>query len=429
VLFSCGAGSRGRGVARAILGLGLVLLSLHLLSVATVPIRDSHLVRELLASLGGMPALAMLVAAGLAFVAHSSLAIVLFAASLAAAGAASSDLSIALVLGANLGAALPPVLEAGAYGPLARRVPLGKMGMCLIGCCVALPFLEPIGSAVAAVSPSPAWLPVNVHLAFNLGLALVFMPLVGPLADVLERVIRAPANDQNGPRYLDTSAFGTPSVALACAARETLRVGDIVETMLVKSLEAMRKEDANLAGEIARLDDQVDRLQEAIKLYLAQLSRDGLDEADSRRATEIVSFAINLEHIGDLVDKGLMELAARKLKNHLRFSSEGLAEIVGLHARTLENLRLALSVFVSRDMALARRLVAMKVEIRNLERSSAERHLERIRSGRLESLQTSTLHLDVVRDLKRINAHVASVAYPILEGAGELSDSRLKATG
>ncbi|MGI9524054.1 MAG: hypothetical protein ACR2PG_20665, partial [Hyphomicrobiaceae bacterium] len=51
--------------------------------------------------------------------------------------------------------------------------------------------------------------------------------------------------------------------------------------------------------------------------------------------------------------------------------------------------------------------------------------MQRIGEGRPETIDTSSLHLDVLRDLKRINSHVTSVAYPILERAGELADSRL----
>jgi phosphate:Na+ symporter len=173
------------------------------------------------------------------------------------------------------------------------------------------------------------------------------------------------------------------------------------------------------------MDDEVDRLQEAIKLYLSRLGREGLDDADGKRSTEIISFAINLEHIGDIIDKSLRELIAKKIRNHLTFSGEGREEIAGLYARTSENLRIAQSIFMSRDVKLARKLMQEKVEVRRVEQRSAEQHLERLREGRVESLQTSTLHLDIMRDLKRINAHIVSVAHPVLEEAGELKESRL----
>ena len=135
---------------------------------------------------------------------------------------------------------------------------------------------------------------------------------------------------------------------------------------------------------------------------------------------EIISFAINLEHIGDIIDKNLSEVAAKKIKRKLQFSSEGAAELTAFHKRVVESLKIAFGVFMSGDVNEARRLIAEKAELRNAEVSAAERHLERLREGRPESLETTSLHLDVLRDLKRIHSHICSVAYSVLDAAGEM---------
>jgi phosphate:Na+ symporter len=174
------------------------------------------------------------------------------------------------------------------------------------------------------------------------------------------------------------------------------------------------------------VDNVVDRLDEAVKLYVTKITRESLEETEARRAMEIVSFAINLEHIGDIIDKNLMELATKKIKHKYQFSREGAAELIAFHQRVLENLRLAFGVFMSGDVKVARRLLAEKASLREAELSAAENHLARLRAGRPESIETSSLHLDIVRDLKRIHSHICSVAYPILDAAGELQPSRLK---
>jgi phosphate:Na+ symporter len=141
---------------------------------------------------------------------------------------------------------------------------------------------------------------------------------------------------------------------------------------------------------------------------------------------EVISFTINLEHIGDIIDKNLMELAAKKIKNKYQFSKEGGAELATFHQRVIENLKLAFGVFMSGDVKVARKLIEEKAELRSLELAAAESHLARLREGRPESLETTSLHLDVLRDLKRIHSHICSVAYPVLEAAGELEPSRLR---
>jgi phosphate:Na+ symporter len=196
--------------------------------------------------------------------------------------------------------------------------------------------------------------------------------------------------------------------------------------MLDKCFLVLRDDDGRLLDEVERMDNDVDRLNEAIKLYLARAGREGLDEHERRRFEEIVTFTTNLEHIGDIIVHNMMKLAAKKIRNRLAFSDVGLQDIRSLHERLVSNLQLALGVFLSRDVKAARRLVAEKDEFRYMERAAVRGHLDRLRSGRLESIETSALHLDVLRDLKRIHAHVASAAHPILEAAGELNRSRLK---
>jgi len=234
------------------------------------------------------------------------------------------------------------------------------------------------------------------------------------------------ADDPSRPRHLDPNVLDTPAEALGCATRETLYLGDRVADMLRQTMEVFEKNDQKGARAIEAADNVVDHLYEAIKLYLVQVSRTDLGEDEGRRYIEILTFTTNLEHIGDIIDKNLMELAGKKIKNRLTFSAEGMSELKAFHARVSENLRLSLNVFTTRDLALARRLVAEKTAIREVEGKASDSHFARLREGRPESMETSTIHIDVIRDLKRINGHLTSVAYPILEAAGELADTRLK---
>jgi phosphate:Na+ symporter len=268
----------------------------------------------------------------------------------------------------------------------------------------------------------------DFHTAFNVLLALVFiLPLRG-LASLLTRLLpeRVKPADPSTPLYLDETALATPSVALVCAARETLHIGDIIENMLRRTMTALMTDDRKLVSEICRMDDAVDRLDESVKLYVTKLTRESLNQRDGQRAMEIISFSINLEHVGDIIDKNLMELAAKKIKRKVVFSREGAAELQSFHQEVFDNLKLAFSVFMSGDVTIARQLVTEKATLRATEFAAAESHLARLRDGRPESIESSSLHLDILRDLKRIHSHICSVAYPVLERAGELQSSRLR---
>ncbi|MDW9359608.1 Na/Pi cotransporter family protein [Sinorhizobium meliloti] len=414
-----------KGLSRAVLGLGLMLLSLRLLGQATEPMQHSRVLVALMASLDAVPVLAVIVAAVLAIASSSSLAIVLLAMSLSASGTVTPALGIALVLGANLGGAVPPVLGTLRYGALARRVTIGNMLVRLIGCVAVLPFTETVARLLSDISHDPAALVVDTHIAFNILLAVIMLPILRPLSALMRRFLPEAAELDSGPRHLDPNSLDTPALALAGAVRETLRIGDCITTMLQTNLDALRNNDPARSSGIAAMDDEVDQLNSAVKLYLARFNSSALDETDEQRSNEIIGYATNLEHIGDIVDRNLRDMVDKKIRNQLSFSAEGAAEIEELYRVTLENLRLAQSILVTGDLQLARQLIESKVDIRHLEERSAANHMARLRDGMIDSLRTSSLHLDILRDLKRINAHIAAIAYPILKRQGALRESRV----
>ncbi len=430
VMFLGSKVTRWRDIGRIAVGLGLMLLALRLIFATSEPMRDAVALHAMLNAIAGDTVFGIVVAALLTWLAHSSLAVVLLVMSLTAVGVVHTPAAFVLILGANLGGTLPAIMSSLSEGVEARRVTFGNAAFKAIGVLVAAPLIGNIAPYLALIEADPARQIVDFHLLFNLALAALFIGLTEPVAALVARLLPARAGageDEPGrPRYLDRTGIDSPSVALTCAARETLHMGDIVETMLRQSMIALLTDDRKLVGDIERMDNAVDRLHEAIKLYVTEVTRVDLDEAEGRRATDIITFTTNLEHIGDIIDKNLMELAAKKIKNKRKFSLDGAAELTALHRRVLDNLKLALGVFISGDVKIARQLLDEKVAIRDAERAAAENHLARLREGRIESIDTSSLHLDVLRDLKRIHSHICAVAYPILEAAGELTPSRLK---
>jgi phosphate:Na+ symporter len=421
--------SAREGVGVALVGIGMMLLSLDLLGTATAPMRESEALAAFLGMLDNAWPVALIISAGLAFASSSSLAVVMLVLSLSSAGVLSPGLIVALVIGANLGHAIPPFVATLASAPAGRRVTLGNLIVRAAGCLVALP-LAGVSADLLQNLPLPRQnLPVDMHLLFNLVVAVIAWPFAGVLSHALSRLVPDDEADETGPRYLDEAVLDTPVMALSGATREVLRVGDLIEAMLIRTSNAFDTSDVNELREIDRLEKRVDLLQQEVKIFLSRLGRDRLNEEDERRSIVIIDYAINLEHMGDIIEKGLCEQIRKKVTNGLEFSDEGYRELKSLFDLTIDNLRIAQTIFVSRNADLARHLIEVKVDVRHMEKRSAERHLERLRDGLLESQQTSSLHLDMLRDLKRINAHIASVAYPIVEEHGLLAESRLRPPG
>jgi phosphate:Na+ symporter len=281
---------------------------------------------------------------------------------------------------------------------------------------------------LAAFDPQPLRLTVNFHLLFNIALATLCIFAINPVARFTERVLpsRPRQDDPARPRHLDAVALDTPALAISCAAREAMRIADVVETMLVGVMDVIQRKDRELSRRLRAMDDTVDKLYTAVKLYLTQISREALEETESRRWTDIISFTINMEQIGDGVERILRDLEDKLIKRGASFSEAGMAEIVELHSRLVANLRLAMSVFLNGELKGAQALIAQKVEFRARELAFAGSHLQRLAWNTPESIETSSLHLDLISEMKRINSHLCSVAYPILESAGVLSPSRLR---
>ena len=432
IAFKRGGRTRTRDLGRVVIGIGLMLLALHIFLGTLVTTGGLPVSRALLGAITGQPIVCLLLVAAMTWAAHSSVAVVLVVMSLGAAHLVSPTAVLAMVLGANVGSALNPLIETGQPGnPASRRLPLGNLLTRIVGCALVLPFLNPIADTLQRYEPNPARLGADFHTAFNVLLAMIF---IGPLDLVAARLKRwlpdqPKAADLGTPIYLDSSAAGAPAVALVCAAREVLRAGDLIETMLRQAMTALLTNDRKLVAEISRMDDAVDSLNNAVKLYVTRMTRDSLDDRDGYRAMEIISFSINLEHVGDIIDKNLMDLATKKIRRGITFSKEGEADLVEFHQQVVDSLKLAVGIFMSGDMNIARQLIAAKTQLREKEFAAAERYLVRLREGTPETIESYSLDLDILRDLKRVHSHLCSAAYPVLERAGALQRSRLKDLG
>ncbi len=428
VLFITNQSSTAGRIGRVLIGLGLMLLALRLVSESTAILIQSPTVKALLASLSSDLLLEITAGAVLAVVSYSSLAIVLLTATLAASQVIPLDVALGLVLGANLGSGLLAMLTTARSAITVRQVPVGNFLFKVMGLAMAAPF---VGLWVHQVLPfvgSPALTVVLYHLTFNLVVGVVFIGLTGVVARWVERLLPSTPQNQGRerPRHLDPSALATPSLAISCAAREALHQADVVETMLRGTLTVIRNDDLQLALDLRKMDDAVDELYSSIKYYLTKISREALGEAESRRWTDIISFTINMEQIGDIIERVLIDIEDKKIRKGRSFSDAGMAEICELHARLIDNLRLGMSVFLNGNVRDAQKLLEEKARFRDLEHAYAAAHLDRLSDNTLQSMETSSLHIDLISDLKRINSHICSIAYPILDSAGALAPNRLR---
>ncbi|ACM39382.1 MULTISPECIES: Na/Pi cotransporter family protein [Rhizobium/Agrobacterium group] len=415
-------------LGRVFIGLGFMLLALHQLLVLMTGYEGSRILVSILENISSTPVLCVLLAAIVTWAAHSSVAVVLLIVSLASRGLIDPYQAFALVLGANLGTAINLVIE-GHSGPdlSVKRLPISNLITRIFGVIAALMLLQPITDLSDRLSHDTARAVADFHTAFNLVLAFVFMPFLRPYADLITRLLPRGLNqaDPAQPKYLDPAAKETPVVALGAGAREALRLVDVLTEMLKGAKAAMSSTDRKSLAGLRAMNNVIERLNLALKAYLTSIDPEELGEADTRRLNEILLFSMNMEHAGDVFNENLLPHLAKRIRRGLNFSKEGQRELNHLFDRLLTNLQTAAGLFMTQDERAARLLANEKVIFRRAEREGTDAHFERLRSGGIDTAETSSLHLDLLRDFKQINSHlVAAAAYPVLEGKGQLLQSR-----
>jgi phosphate:Na+ symporter len=419
-------------LGRILVGIGLVLLSLKLIGAASHPLRYSSLLPSAIDYLAGDPLTAFLLAAFVTWLFHSSVAAILLLAALASRGLIPADLGIVLLLGANLGAGAIALVLSRAADPKARIVPLGNMiirGLCAITAVVLFLSFEP---QLGALGANVATQLLHAHIAFNLSVVCIGVPLARPINLLSERIVALAAGtpqddlESSNLSALDERALASPSQALANAMREVMRIYEIVEVMLRRIIDLYAAPDRERIDALSALDDRVDRTHAAIKLYLAGVTRNKLTEQEALRCQELLDACVKLEQAADIIVRSMLVHVQKKLDRSLDFTDAGWRELVAFHATVLTNARLAFTVLISRDPQTARQLVEEKDRLRDLEKVSTRSHFERLGERTEKSVETSSIHLDTIHDLKQINSLLTSIVYPVLEEHGLLRGSRLR---
>src|SRR5438445_137014 len=402
-------------------GMALLLYGIRLSGEALQRALGGRL-RTLLTGLSRNRILAVVSGAAITAIIQSSAATTLMLIGFVAAGLMTFRQTLGVILRADIGTTFTVQLIAFRvtdYSPL--LVGLGftttHLASNVLGLARVFPFLGPFTTVVASTAAEPARQIANAHTLFNVGICLVCLPFTPWASRAIESLVPA-AQEGDSPfraRYLDERALEQPALAFGQATREALRMADVVQAMLRDVAVVFASDNAELLEDVSRRDDQVDFLEREIKLFLTRLGRAAMGPDLSRKEIALISFIGNLENIGDIIDKNLMELARKKLYQGRRFSDAGWAEIQEFHGLVGKNLERAIAAFAANDRGLAQEVLDQRPVVRHRERDLRESHLGRLRAGLAESIETSEIHLDILTNLKRVSSHVSALAISILE--------------
>jgi phosphate:Na+ symporter len=427
VLFLRSARNEARQFGRMMIGVALIFVSLDMIRAATGPLIGSAETSIVMGYLANDLVTSFIIGALFAWGVHSSVAAVLFFVTLTAQGLLPASGAAAMVLGANAGGAvLAYVLTLGA--PLtARRIVMANVVLRGGGAVVVLIALSQNQSDLSWLGADASRQIINLHLVFNVGLAIVCLPFLGWIASAT--IALTPERDDASPLMqssaLDPATLDQPARALSCAAREVLKMGEETETMLRNSIALFDIWDVPTAKAITQKAEHVGTLHADIKGFLAQLDHENLSEVEQDKAGELASIALNLETAAAAISRGLVAQASEMQAEGLAFSESGWSDLTDFHDRVLSNSQLALSVLMTGAPDAARQLLRAKDKVRKAEAKLQERHLARLRDSISASFETSRIHQDVLRSLKSINAAFATIGQPIAARSGDLLTSRL----
>ncbi len=431
VIFQSSEELKPHNAGRVLIGLGLMLLSLRLISQATTPLGEASLFHQVLSAVGQAPILAFLIGAAMAWGFHSTLAAILLVASLMVNGSLSLAGSLPFLLGINFGGGMPALVAALGLPPEARRLPLANLIARAILAVVLLGFPQHLAALMPEAPANPLVWALGFHVAFNVAVAVLFLPLVNVMAWVVKRLApdsTAPSDPLRSPRYLNPLAIATPAAALSNASLELARMGEILERMFETALRAMAGSSMEMLKQLEGQDTRLNAFQLAVQAYVNDVSQGKLSPEDSRRALEVTLYASNLEHAGDIIQLNLKDRIRAKIKENLDFSAEEQAKLAELCLIIQNNIKLAAAVTSSRDVAAAQHRIGQKDEFRQLENQVMQTHFTTSLSNKATALRQSALYIDIIRDLHRINSHVVAAGYPIVDDAGLLRTSRLRDT-
>lgn len=401
-------------VGQAILGFGFLFLGMKLVADGTAPLEQSVLFRDLLTALTNQPLILLVIAAAFCGLVRSSAATIGLALSLGATGILPLAGAIPIIFGANIGTAVTALIAAIGQNAEARRVATAHAVFKVVGVALFYPFMAPFADLVSHTAPDVQRQIANAHTIFNVIVAALFLPTSAFAAEFFTRLIPERDGSPTGAMYLNPQTLDTPAVALGQALRETLRMGDVVIGSLRDAIVVLERNDENLLRAVIARDDLIDRLEEDIKSFLIGLSAQSLTEEQAERETALIFVIADLEEIGDVIEKNLLELAQKKIDGGHVFSAQGWAEIQDVHTKVVENLELAMGALAAQDPLIAEKVIRHKTRINEMEREYRQTHIDRLHSGLRESIDTSSIHLDLLANLKRANSLAAGIAYAVL---------------
>ena len=416
-----------RQIGRILIGLSLIFVSLGMISEASAPLANNAAIKNVFIYLSDDLLTGFVLASFLAWMMHSSIAAVLLFATLAANGVLPLNAAFAMTLGANLGGSFIAVFLTLKSDINIRKVVLANLLLRGGGALVALGLIHEFDIINHIFGATSQLKVLNFHLVFNAAVLLAGVILLTPASGFAAILLpeKQDADELSMRSVLDLSVQNEPARAFACVRRELVDMGNRIENMLRDAMDLFENYDENIAERLRAEERNIAKNAFDLRVYLSGIRSDDPSEDTGTRAFDFAGIATNLESGADAIGRKIVTLAKRMHHDRTHFSEDGRHELMEFYDKVLRNIQQGILVLMSEDVQTARELVAQKEMIRELNQKLERKHLTRLRQGLTETIETSAIHIDLLRSLKVLNTGFAMIAYPLLREHGALLKSRL----
>lgn len=397
-----------KNVALVIMGFALLFMGLKMISISSHYFAKLDFLAELFQSLRDNVFYSFLLSTIFCVLVQSSAVTIGLAMGLAGAGVISTQDAMIWVYGANIGTTSTALMASAGSNYIGKQVAWAHFFYKTASVLIFYPVTEYFLQAVESFTTTPSRIIANSHFFFNISSALIFFPFIKKGTELIQKMYPKTSADEFGAEFLTMDNYQTSSLAVSYAQREIMRMADIVLNMIKDSVHLFETEDPGLVQSIKDRDNQVDFLYREIKMFLLGHANKSTTEVH-QSIMNMIMFISDLERAADSIDINIRTLAIKKHALKLEFSTEGLIEIQSMHAQVVKVASMGINAYDNPQMCeLA---ILLKRDLAKLEITFRENHILRLNRGLKESINTSSIHLDLLSEYRRIASLLCNHAY------------------
>ncbi len=415
---------RTTAIGQGLLGFGLIFHGMHVMVQAVEPLRRLPWLSEALWAIKDHPGWALIFATLLTAAVQSSAAVLGLVLALARQDLITPIGAIPIIFGANIGTTITAFIASMGLTREARRVAVAHIVFKVLGVILFLPLMGVLAwlgvqATLLLTGQSPplgaggmARTVANIHTIFNVIIALIALPFTTQLESLVRKILPTKGSEtlEGKLKYVDLPVLTSPALVFGAALREISRMGRFAEEQMKAAHEALFDRKEASIDYIHRRDDKIDNLQRSITRYLTDIMRSSDSPEETDRLLGLIQIVNDIENIGDILDNNVAHIARKMILNGLEFTPDSESELKDLFLRVATDLSTLFVAIATSDHETARTIRSHRHSLSDYSQKLLIRHLNRLQASQAEALDTSSIHMDLINYLQRIEFHIYRIA-------------------